>query len=479
MKDSRFWIGLVIITVAVLLLVNINMWQVEDDEGTDLYSIWRFAEGEQPYVDFASTKAPLYLFVGKTAVELLGRNLLLLRLLSAVSIAASMGALAWAVKSVWGKYPALLLWSLSLLTPEVYHLARLFRTDSLMLPLVLLALALLVADVKRPRRYLLAGAGILFGLALMAKVVAVMPLLGALIWLGIRTLQERRWRSGILDVMALGLAAALVSVFGYMLVERWAPGAIAFVLGSPGDYDSSLSYRILKGFVGWLVFILNNPLMLFALPMIFIVGRRWRTAGANLFWLAQVMGCLPFFLISGPTYPRYLAYVVPGLVMLLITGMIILQVRAPDIHPAAIAGAALVLPLLMAYPSRDLLLRQETDTRELAAWVAAHTEPDDAVLSDYAELNFHAGRRSIYSQAVISFNWATTGLVTGGMLAEQIESEDVVMVLLHVPGEEGGEAAHLHHLKDYGTFYAYLERHFNRVQQWDRAGQAIEIWQRR
>ena len=479
-KKQNFWFVTIGVGVLVLLLVNINGWQLEDDEGTALYAIWRFAEGEKPYIDFASTKAPLYLLIGKYAVQLVGNDLLLLRLFSAFSIAFALGTLAWVIKPVYGSLAAFTFWCWTILTPEIYHLARLFRTDSLMLLFLFLALAALFYFTQNKHRVSLIGSGFFFGAALLCKILTIMPLLGGGLWLALFAWQRRGWQKGLGDLLTFSISVIGFGGMGYILTEWLAPGSISYVLGSPGEYSLPIFLRIAKGIVGWLFFLLYNPLILFAVLSLIFFTRKQFEKPENQFWLAQIIGSAPFFLISGPPYSRYLAYVIPSLIILLLLNIVSIKERFLKQQYAFPSFALLLIiaiPLFMGFPSRHLLLNSESDTQELAAWIAAHTGPDDVVVSDYAELNFHAGRRSIPKQGVISNNWARTELVTGELLKTQMEVTEARLVLLHVPG--GTQAPdHMFHMVDYDEFRAYLQQKFTLVMVFDRAGQQIEVYQR-
>ncbi len=100
------------------------------------------------------------------------------------------------------------------------------------------------------------------------------------------------------------------------------------------------------------------------------------------------------------------------------------------------------------------------------------------VFSDYAEINFHAERRSIRSGAVINANWAMTGLLTAESLIDEMDANRAMLVLHHI----GGGSPPPHHLvslQDYREFREYLVHTYDYITTWDRAGQITEIWQRR
>jgi len=472
------WFGrlLVVMLVVGLTVWNISGWQIEDDEGSGLYAIWRLSEGDRPYENVLSSMAPLYLLVGKALVGMWGRDLVLLRLAGACGIISCMTVLALVIKRIWGASIAITFWSMTLLTPEVYHIARVFRSDTLMLAIIALALAaLLVNAVSRKRRCLVLS-GFFFGVAALAKVVAFMPFLGALAWIGLRGCRRLTLREVVLDLVALTGAAGIVVGLGYGLLELTAPGALASIIASPGAYSSGLASRLMNGLLGWTALIIQNWLLFLALPMPFLLSRSSEEDVSQL-WTCQVLGSAPFLLLSSPAYPRYLVYIVPSMIMVFLIGMKRFGLRFPDISKPSILLLAFVFPVVAAWPGRAYLLRQETATRELAAWVREHTDPSDVVVADYAELSFHSGRQSIPCQSVISHNWSLTGLVTGKRIVQSMQEMEAKVFLLHV---EGGSVSpqHLYYLQDYELLIGYLEREFTLVRTWDRAGQLIEIWYR-
>ena len=125
-----------------------------------------------------------------------------------------------------------------------------------------------------------------------------------------------------------------------------------------------------------------------------------------------------------------------------------------------------------------LSTRRETDTFALADYVAEQSEPGDLVLSDYAAINFHANRASIYEASIIAGGRIRGGVITGELLVKRIEQDNVMMVLLHVRGGDPSPD-HMVKLVDYETFRDYLAEDFLLLSTFDRAGQPIEVFKRR
>jgi len=457
-----FWrsLALVALVIGTLMVANINGLQLEDDEGDALYSAWRCAEGELPYVDFASTKAPLFVFAGGFFVKVSGRDLLALRLVSAVLVTSSIAALASAISKIYDKNVAVLFWVVTLLTPSIYHLARLFRSDSFMIAVVALALASLLEGNRKSSRWMVALSGVLMGLAVLIKILAVMPLVGASAWLCVKARKCRRWQGCLLDIVLFLGAAFVIGGSGYLAAELALPGAVDFVLKSPGVYSAKMMARLLNGVIGWVFFLKENIVALFGLAMAFMLVLHRSVDSRTSFWLLQIAGSAPIFFLSSPAYPRYLVYTIPSLVMVLLGGAVeLLDVKFQTMRPANLRLGLLV-------------------SLVLSDWIALHTTPDAVVVSDYSAINFHAGRRSVFSQAVISHNWAATGLITGRSLVREMEMADVQVVVLHVPGGSRSPQ-HLYDLVDYQYFWDYLSKHFEVAGTWDRGGQRIVVWVRR
>jgi hypothetical protein len=77
--------------LAVLYLYNLDGSLMHDDEGTDLYEVWRVQQGETPGVDFMAEQQPVYLLSGAAIVDQFGHDILPFRLLSALQVLAGAG----------------------------------------------------------------------------------------------------------------------------------------------------------------------------------------------------------------------------------------------------------------------------------------------------------------------------------------------------------------------------------------------------
>jgi len=82
---------LVLLAIGLLYLYNIDGWLINDDEGTDLYEIWRIAEGDEPGVDLITEQPPVFLLAGVGLGLLSGFNVAVLRGATALLVLASGG----------------------------------------------------------------------------------------------------------------------------------------------------------------------------------------------------------------------------------------------------------------------------------------------------------------------------------------------------------------------------------------------------
>jgi hypothetical protein len=91
---SRLWVPLIVLFAGlVLYLYNIDGWLIADDEGTDLYEIWRISEGDIAGVDVITEQLPVFLLGGVGLGLLSDFNVAVLRGASAVLVLGS----AWLV----------------------------------------------------------------------------------------------------------------------------------------------------------------------------------------------------------------------------------------------------------------------------------------------------------------------------------------------------------------------------------------------
>jgi hypothetical protein len=142
------------------------------------------------------------------------------------------------------------------------------------------------------------------------------------------------------------------------------------------------------------------------------------------------------------------------------------------------AGVLLVFAVVITQPAvPTMLVRQETDTIEIAEYVASITQPDDIILGDYAGINFFAERDSVYEASIIARAQIDGQVITGEMLINRIEQNQVKVVFIHAGG--GSIDPHLTALVDFDQFIKYIDEHFEFVRTYKRVEQNIDIYQRK
>jgi hypothetical protein len=491
--------AVVILSLGGLYFYNLEGWLVEDDEGTDLYEIWRISEGDVPGVDLITEQPPVFLLGGVMLGLLSNFNVAVLR---GSSVALVLGS-AWLVfllgREIWGARAGCVATVFYLFNHLVYTQARLFRPDPWMLAFSVLGLYLFVLaqtrsfhvpldklpstvlDAGQPRRLYLLLAGVIYGLGALCKLFGLLPLGGCLLFVAYQAVAGRASVAQALEDAGLLLVPFLLVSVGGLLVF-YPPGSAYYdqVLGQHLRLGSGMGflYRIEKGLVYAALFLGHNLAFLFAVPLLrrFGVSRR---SGERVL-ACQVPSGLAYFALSRPVYERYWLYLVPVFALMLgyLVDRALAWIGSERRLRVILAGVFLVgLGIAQSVP---IILRQagryEEDTLALADYIAAHTAPGGHVLSDYASLNFHARRPSVYQASIIAWGRITGGFVTGADLIAEIEQRDVKMVLLHVPGGDRSPS-HLIHLRDFDAFYAYLNQRFCRMGTFNRAGQLFEIYQ--
>jgi len=492
-KDSRgagsyrifFAVALVMLALGLLYVYNLGGWLIADDEGTDLYEIWRISEGDVPGVDLITEQLLVFLLGGVGLGLLSDFNVVVLRGASAVLVLGS----AWLVfllgREMWGPRAGFLGMVFYLLNSMVYAQARLFRPDPWMLAFSVLGLYLFVLAQTRVKRWYVSLAGVMYGIGTLCKLFGVLPLGGCLLFLTYQVIADRTsFRRFLGDVTLLLVPFLLISMGGTLAFYPPGSAYYNYVLGQHWQLGSQrgLTLRLGKGLVVVALFLRHNLAFLLAIPLLHRLAVSRSPGERVLAW--QVPSGLAYFVLSRPIYERYWLYLVPvfGLILGYLVDRLVGWVesrggswgRFQAILVGVLAvglGVAQSVPAILQHP-----WRREEDTLALAAYIAAHTAPGESVLSDYASLNFHARRPSVYQASIIAGGRIGGGFVTGADLIAEIEARDVRMVILHVSG--GSPPPHqLVKLHDFDEFYTYLNQHFCRVDTFNRAGQLLEIYQ--
>lgn len=467
---------------------NITGWKMHDDEGTDFYEVWQFQEGKIPGQDFIAAQQPLFLYAGSTLVDLFGRSALPLRLLSAVQVLGGTIVFSLVVRRIWGTQIAVMAAGLILVSGHVYKIARLFRPDPLMLAWELAGLGMVLLAVHTRQRRWWFWAGICYGVSVLWKPFGVLPVIGLVFYYLLRLWRENDRGRTFLDglyfavpflFVAVGFSVLLYANTGFYYLE---PFQNHLELGQ----ENSLWLQVGKTVYRFSGFLFDNVFWLLLLPLIwFNKAKGWLASDVMRVLGLQLVSPVIFFAMTRPLYARYFVYLTPVFALFFAYHLDFafkkLMAERPSFTraiPYTIA-AILLFSLLGSEPSIiTMLTSRESGTEALAQYVAEHTEPDDIVLGDYAGINFFADRASIYEASVIAQGQIDGGNITGQLLIERIEEDDVAMVLFHV---EGGDPkpSHLINLIDLDLFQAYLAEHFTLLTIFDRAGQQIEVYQRK
>ncbi|HID30707.1 MAG TPA: phospholipid carrier-dependent glycosyltransferase, partial [Desulfobacterales bacterium] len=418
MTQKRNWLEKYGNIVALLILVagfffylyNIEGWLINDDEGNCMYAAWRLSEGEIPYSDFLSADVPIFLYIGATIIKLFGASALALRG-STAAITMLAGLFIYlGVKEVLDHRVALLSMVLFVLHRDVYLSGRTFRSDPYMLLFSVVGLYFTVIAYSRRRSRYLVIAGTLFAIATFSKLFGIFPLVGCVLFVLYRLLLRRNItvKRALLESLSL-LAPVLVGATIILGVSSlyW-PYLLDNILMShlqPGQ-GASLVQVILKGSQLLVQYGKHNYAFLFAFPAITKLLLDKRELRAIYVW--QPLTAVAFLFISRPLYERHLLYLVPSLCVLvayaidllsqailafakrkvpLFRGFFIEVVQlALVIYLAKVAAGQSIPDLLYGMRSREI------GTVRLVEYIAAHTDEDDHVLSDYATLNFYARR---------------------------------------------------------------------------------------
>lgn len=485
-----YGIGLIILIlmIASLYLINISDWLMHDDEGTDFYEVWRLQLGEKPGIDYAAEQQPLFLIVGSTLIGLFGRSALPLRLLSTIQIFLGTMMLAISVNTILGFRAAVITLGLVLLSGIVFEQGRLFRPDPMMLGWEMAGLGLALQAVNKGKKAFWALAGICYGIAFLWKLFGVLPVVGLVLYYLDWLIRERnRLRSVVVSglffaipylLIAGGLWSLLYTPFGFYYGE---------IFRQHANIGGQITiFQQLKNLIAaYLYIIVVNAVFILIIPL-WIINRpkNWTKQPVLRLLMFQIISPLVFIFFDRTLFVRYLFFLLPVFAILLAWQIELMfqKLEKSGTNTRLVAPATILLLFVFmavtTFPRLSLLLRSETGTLSLAEYVASHTEPDDVVISDYAGINFFSERPSIYEASLIAGGQIEGQVITGELLQQRIEDEDVKMVLIHVDGGEP-PAHQLVRLVDYEAFRAYLLENFNLLTVFERAGQQIEVFKAR
>lgn len=473
-------------------LYRIDRWLMDDDEGGFCYAAWRISEGEVPYRDFLTEQVPLFLYWGGALVRLFGPSVMPMRYATVLATLLAAYFLYLAAREAFGDRVALLSLPLFLIHKDIYLIARFFRPEAYMLLFSTLGAYVFVRAYPGRRRGGLLLSGAVFGLATLCKLFAALPAAGCALFILYRSYssREKRWLGDLLALTA-GFAAIAGSVFVAFQVNYPVFLAALFKLHIQQGAELSLLQVVAKGFRFYWDYLKSNPPFL-VLAMFGAACAAATQVGTSAWFAWQIPTAVVFLLLSRSLQDRHLVYLVPTLCVL--TALSLERILQADLWPLTVRESAkqvkhamrwlpatvgVVVAFLALLPSwrgdMEVAAWEDTETPHLAQYIQANTAPDDIVLCEYNELNFHALRKNTYLGADLSNVTASTGQITGAALAQEIETEDVQMVWINT----FGGASHFVSLHDYDDFYRFVQNHFLLVGLFRRTYETFEVYCRR
>ena len=474
LKQYKGWIALgLCLLVLAGYLYNLDAWRMNEDEGEYLYQFWRMTEGEMPYRDFLTPQLPVFLYSGMLWMKLVGHNLFLLRMLSVI-LAFSTAGLIFLLGRRIGNNTSLALAGafIYLLHPETYRQSRFLRNEAFFLFFGVLGLYLAIESISRRRRWVLALSGISLALATLCKFFGALYVGGIGLFFLWRWVSKRiDWREALCDSLALGLPYGLT--VGAILA--------GFYLAIPIFFQAVLGHHLMQGQTLSQWEVIGKGLKLLAeyasmYPL--LVGIALAAAIGDSFkshrWtflVCQIPTALAFLVLSRNFGPRHFLYLVPALALLSALGIHTINRLG---RWGWSVGIVLLVALLAPWIRTDFMrARQaEKDTMYISEIIQDNSAPDDVVISDFAELNFFAQRRSTYLGAALSIGAASSGQITGAELIQEIVDDQVKMIVIDVQSF----ARHLSQMPDFATFYRYVRANFDLVGEFRREDQVLQIY---
>ena len=489
------WIFVIIVLgLIILYLFNISGWLIHDDEGTDLYEAWQLQIGNQPGVDFIAEQQPLFLLLGKTGMNLAdssGEAVGIVRTFSAVQILAASIFLGLVIRRKWGYQTAAMTIGVMLTSGILYEQARLYRPDPMMFAWEIFGLGFVLLALQTGKRPYWSVAGVAYGVAILMKLFGIFPVIGlAIFFVYLFYKEPKQWKSHLQNGIAFALPFLFIS------------GGISFLLYSElGFYyqevfnqhlslgqEKTIFDQVTISLATYLAFILVNAVTFFNLPLAIMNRISKETIISHpekALIHSQLLVPLIFIFITRPIFTRYFIFLLPTLALLLALQMQGFFNKIDQNHPklTVITNSLIILlvgfSFFSTFPTiKNRLTRSERDTLALAELIQNHTRSSDVVVSDYAGLNYHANRPSIYEASIIAGGRIGGGIITGELLIEKIEAKEARLILFHI---EGGSPSphHFTDLIDLSIFETYLEEKYQMIEVFDRAGQLIEIYERR
>ena len=462
---------LVVAVFGLLYFYNLDGWLVNDDEGSFLYQAWRISEGDIPYADFFTTRWPLFLYVAGGWMRLMGSSIVAMRSLAACLVLVSSVIVFLIGRQLQPPRAALLASVLFLIHPEVFRYGRSFQPEPFYLLLAILGLFLFVTGQMKHSVKSLVAAGIVFAIATLFKLLAVLVLGGCAVYLAFSGFQKGK-SLGRIAFEGLSLLGPFAAVFGLT--------AGYFAYRIPAFYDCVIGVNLaqgqdltkiailMKGITFLIQYLLVFPAVLLALPAAWR-GLRERSGLGIL--SRQLPMALALLVLSRDLFPRLLLFLVPSAVILVAASLEPIRY----LRPQSLLLLSLVCFVAVPWLVDDFVLvsRREESTLAIVDVIEALVPPDEPLVSDYQELNFHAGRRSTYLGAEISHVVVAGNSITSDRIIHEIKADNVRMVILDVSSMPG---PHLGSLQDYKAFRTFLQKNFALVDTIRRESQLLEIY---
>ncbi|WP_420642989.1 ArnT family glycosyltransferase [Candidatus Leptofilum sp.] len=488
-KELTWFFAIIVAVFAGLYLFNISGWLIHDDEGTDLYEAWQLSIGNQPGVDFIAEQQPLFLTIGQSLLRLSEDSataVRYVRLASAIQVLAGAIFLGLVVKRLWDVPTAVLTVGITLISGLVLQQARMYRPDPMMFAWEMFGLGFVLLAVKLGKRPYWGAAGAAYGIAVLMKLFGLFPVVGLVFFFSYQFIKyPKEWQNHLRDGITFAIPFLLIS------------GGLSFILyGKLGFYyqevfnqhlsigqEKTLWEQIATAITEYLGFILYNFIIIFIIFLALMnrrSGEKTIHVPEKALFYTQILAPAIFVLMTRPIYPRYYIFLTPIFALLLALQLQGFFNKLEEHRQVTVIKYLVILMVIgfsgyLTFPRIAGHFGQEQDTIALAKYIQTLTTPDDVVLSDYAGLNFHAKRPSIYEASIIAEGRIVAGIITGELLIERMEETQTELVLVHV---DGGEP-HLIHLVDFDLFQAHLNEKYQLIDTFNRQDQQIEIYQRR
>jgi hypothetical protein len=429
-----------LVLAALVLIPNIGGHFAEDDEGAYLYASWRIACGDALYRDILTSKPLLTFLVGSLIVDLFGLNVVALRLASALTFASTAAILYFATAHFRLFRHAWLVPVLFVLHPDAYVQGRFFRPDvfALFFSTAGMLVAIAIARGKRGHSNLAVVAGLAFSLAMLCKFNALITLVIASVVLA----SFRRWRD-LATMVSIALGVGILV-------------AVVYELTTPsGLFDLTIGHHLLQSadiHSGERVkeFLRSNVEVVMICFASFLRKPRPDKGDKLLrvLMLCAASSLLVFLFIEREIYMRHFLYLAPLIALLAPPAIESAASRLRQLVPAGrlppqVLERVLLLVLLLGlgttweWPAQRSWTAEAPGIADLAEGVRIATPPATRVLSDYAVVNFLAGREGAPMTPQISQGSVRSGEIDKERVLREISDSGVGLVLIHTQGEFG------------------------------------------